>query len=254
MDYLRDQYPRPWPPREPPPERGPSDWRFVTGMALGLLLVAMGFGFGILAAAGANTTHGAPGQVAAATDTPSPVATLAPTATVTSTPASTADATATTTPNGTSAGLISGAYLGGIQDAFTSAYGAPSSPYGVPIFAVPQPDGTAAAVSLYGFVAGTDGQQRIDNLSFALNPNEPWTADANYQAAQTLLPPDALYVQDLQDPAQGTIHLYRSTTLATTLPASAFANSQGGPAWPAGTFSVTCNAPGVQLCTIMTGT
>lgn len=265
MEYLRERYVRPWPPLEPPPERRAGDWRFVAGLALAMLLVAMGFGFGLIAAASARTIIGAPAAVtstgtptasglapAAATTTAAASATLTPTASAS--PATTTTPGATTTASPGPAGLISGAYLGGTQDAFTAAYGQPSTPYSIPVYAVSQPGGANAAATLYGFTAGTDGLQRVDNLTFTMDANSTWTADANYQAAQAMFPPDAVYVQDVQDPTLGVIHIYRSASLGATLPASAFANAQGGPAWPAGTFSVTCNVPGQQLCTVMTGT
>jgi hypothetical protein len=254
MDYLREQYPRPWFPREPPPERGPADWRFVAGLAVGLLLLALGFGFGLIAA-NARPSGGATVGGVGATQT----ASMTPLATASVTTAASATATSATTPGATPtatgpAGVITGAYLGGTQDAFTAAYGDPTMPYNVAVYAVLQTDGTNAAASLYGFVAGTDGLQRVDNLAFALNPNNTWTADANYQAARVLFPPDAVFVEDVQDQTLGTVHIYRSASLAASLPASAFANTQGGPTWPPGTFSVACNAPGVQQCTIVTGT
>jgi len=118
---------------------------------------------------------------------------------------------------------------------------------------VSQPDGTAASASLYGFLAGNDGQQRVNNLTFALNPNNSWTAAANYLAAQVLFPPDAVFVQDVQDPTLGVIHVYRSATLGATLPASAFADTHGGSAWPPGTFSVSCDVPGLEQCSLLTG-
>jgi hypothetical protein len=234
MDYLRDQYPRPWFPREPPPERGPADWRFVAGLAVALLLVALGFGFGLIAAnarppGGAAAAAGAT-QTAAGSVSASPSVTVTATVTVSVTPTLTTTPSVTTTVTG-QPGVVTGAYLGGTQDAFTAAFGDPTMPYNVPVYAVQQTDGTNAAASLYGFVAG-----------------------ANYQAARVLFPPDAVYVEDVQDSTLGTVHIYRSASLAASLPASAFANTQGGPAWPAGTFSVSCNAPGVQQCTIVTGT
>jgi len=252
MDYLRDSYPQPWSPYDPPPRgQGPLDWRFVAGLAVGLLLVALGFGFGVIAAAA--RTAGASGAAVAATATPMPTmtATIAVTTTATTTVSTTPGATTTAAPG--ASGLISGAYLGGTQAAFTTAYGTPTTPYNTPVYAVPQPDGTAASASLYGFLAGNDGQQRVNNLTFALNPNNNWTAVANYLAAQALFPPDAVFVKDIQDPTLGVIHVYRSTSLGATLPASAFADTHGGSAWPPGTFSVSCDVPGLEQCSLLTG-
>ena len=253
MDYLRDSYPRPWSPYDPPPRgQGPLDWRFVAGLAVGLLLVALGFGFGVIAAAARNVgASGAPVAAATATTVPTMTATVAVTATVTTTVATTPGATTTSVPG--ASGLISGAYLGGTQAAFTATYGTPTTPYNTPVYAVPQPDGTAASASLYGFVAGNDGLQRVNNLTFALNPNSTWTAAANYLAAQTLFPPDALFVKDVQDPTLGVIHVYRSASLGATLPASAFADTHGGPVWQPGTLSVSCDVPGLEQCSLLTG-
>lgn len=182
---------------------------------------------------------------------PPPTSQLAPsvrTATATPKPAPTA------TPSGPH--IVEAAIIGGTLDDFKARYGTPTYKSTVPWFYYSTPDGLSVGLCFCTTDTGTDGKARLE--LFGIHPESlvtpTWTEAQGMSAAKALMPPDAVYVRDINDPEVGTIHVYQSADLAATFPAADFYDSNGGGALPPGTFSVACAMPGNPGCSIGTGT
>jgi hypothetical protein len=188
---------------------------------------------------GANSRTSDQQQATVPTDTPAPTDTTEP----------------TMTPAPTGPHIVTGALLGGTQDAFTAAFGPAftSSPM-PPHYQLTLPDGTVAYTCFCNTMAGLDGQQRVDIMSVGPAQGVTWSQATDTEAVAVFLPSDATYVRTIQDPQLGPILVYVSQDLAQTFPESAFYDSNGGPANPLGTLSVLCQQPGISDCSIATGT
>ena len=158
----------------------------------------------------------------------------------------------TATPTGPQS--ITGVTLGGIQDAFTAAFGDPVMTGSIPHYQFTLADGTQAGICFCGTSTGLDGQQHLEFMKVGPGPNVTWTLATKNTVVKRFMPPDAVYVRTIQDPDVGPILVYTSADLAKTFPASEFTDSAGGPNPPAGTFSVTCQQPGIADCSVTTGT
>ena len=154
----------------------------------------------------------------------------------------------TATPKGPHA--ISGPYLGGTADAFVAAFGQPTDSYGKPYYPFTTSGGLSGGVCFCDAVAGTDGQQRLDILSISV-PGIDYSQAPGILAR--FLPPDGHSVTTISDPNLGPIRVYQSADLALSFPAAAFTDSNGGGRVPPGTFSVACEQPSQQDCTMVTG-
>ena len=162
--------------------------------------------------------------------------------------------TQATTATPTGPHIITEATLGGTQDAFTAKYGAPVTSGPTVDYGFTLADGTGAGVCICGTAAGLDGRQHVEYMKVGPVIGVTWTHATKTAEAKQFMPLDAIYVRTIQDPDVGPILVYTSADLAKTFPASEFTDSAGGPNPPAGTFSVTCQQPGIAFCTIETGT
>lgn len=252
--------------QQPPP---PKPWYRtgwgVAGIAIGsslLLMCACCSGLFVLAARIPTVTVGASSPTASAS---TPIAFVSPTALGTpsrpGSPTATVRATATAHPTVTatpSPQRISGATVGGTQSAFTARYGIPTSSlvsdtsYQATITTSDGP--IPVEINVMSLVRGTDGQQRIDQLYLEDPTATTWNEYSGESVVPAFLPPDARHIRDDQDPNLGTLQVYQSAQLAATFPASAFINTgQGGGIEPPGTFTVNCDPPGADTCTISLG-
>lgn len=160
--------------------------------------------------------------------------------------------TPTPTPTPKGPHQLTGAVIGGTEQAFTDEYGQPNIVYGITTFSTTAPDGASAVIRLYDFLTGTDGQKRVDLMGIAPAAGGSLSQDEVNALVKQIMPPDSKYVRDVNDPNVGVIHVYQSADLALSMPPAAFGDSNGGPPWPRGTFSVSCDDPS-HACTIGTG-
>lgn len=218
----------PIPPRPPTPARQSRVGWIIVGAFLGVVLLCC-IGALVLRNVIGTINTGPPLQ-------PSPTATAPFSSTLVLTPH-----------------ILTGPTLGGTQDAFTATFGAPVMTGSIPHYRFTL-NGTPGGVCFCGTAAGLDGQQHLEFLKVGPGPGVTWTLGTKTEVVAQFLPLDAVYVRTIQDPTVGPILVYLSPDLAQTFPAAQFTDSGGGPAPPAGTFSVICQQPGVADCTIETGT
>lgn len=236
------------PPRAPsPPPHRPDDFQrtlrtVVLPIALAAILLTVCANLWVAASAGrlaraAATPTYKPIRISGVTPLASPTATVAPT----STPPP--------------CKLICDSVLGGTQDAFTSDFGDPELRGKVPWYTYDDGSGTSIEICVCDLEPGTDHHQRVTLLSFyptgdtTLSPS-----DALDLATSFFAPDDAHHVRDFTDPDVGKIHVYRSTRLARTFPASDFTNVNTNALVTPGTFSIGCDDPAGPGCTIYLGT
>lgn len=149
------------------------------------------------------------------------------------------------------------AVLGGTEASFNATFGADTN--------------TAGRARNYTF--SVDGQQGTalvmldDNDSYVrfitLKPVDAgtiWDSTTGQDAVRLFMPIDARHIKDIQDPTIGTEHVYTSSALAKTFPASSFTDVNSGNLVAAGTFYFNCdngqnqdNATHVGACTIGLG-
>jgi hypothetical protein len=148
---------------------------------------------------------------------------------------------------------VAGARLGGTEEAFAKAFGAPTvwqgfhyyyttlKPLGIPItIVIPASSPT-----------GMDGHRRVGTLTVGLSPLGAWSATLAAQLYTPYLPPDAQHVLDFSDPHVGLTHVYRSADLAVTFPAADFRDGNGN-TLPPGTLAVSCDDPAQPYTCTMT--
>lgn len=238
------------PPSQSPrsPTRWPPPLSSIEGAALYVLGPILTVFTVVLIIAGAISGRGTLGVL------------FGPTPTITPWPTTTAAPAATITPEGTplptdTPTSSAPAVLGATEGAFTAQYGSPELRGPVPWYSITAPDGTQLALCVCDLTAGIDGQDRVDILSFGPASSTNLSPDQAAAVAKSLSPADAVYVDDIQDPDVGTLHVYRSAALATAFPASDFENTgPSGGLVPPGTFIIACEIPGPPGCNLRLGT
>jgi hypothetical protein len=164
------------------------------------------------------------------------VCTACSAATATPQPAAT-PTIATSTPVGPA--KVNGPFLGGTENNFQAAFGAPtlsasqSRQYQTTIA-----DTHVVIIALLG--AGMDGD-RVRFLRIApADQGVTWNAATGEAMAKRFMPPDSTYQKDKQTQAVGTEHVYLSQLLAASFPPSVFVDLDTDAALTPGTFDYYC--------------
>jgi hypothetical protein len=149
---------------------------------------------------------------------------------VTPTPTATFTPTATPTPAGPR--ILTGATLGGLQDAFQAKYGAPEGTGTAKLyhFTIGGKDGVVDATTFSTSVS-SDGKLHVVSLRIG-PPAATWTAAEAQPICSAFLPPDAKYRKTQTVSGYGKERVYTSASLALSFNKGEFNGA------PAGTFSM----------------
>jgi hypothetical protein len=155
-------------------------------------------------------------------------------------PTATTQPTRTNTPSGPA--KVNGPYLGGTENNFQAAFGAPTlnasqsrkyqkyqttiADTHVVVIATPEP--------------GTDGDRILFLRIAPADQGASWNAATGETMVKRFLPPDSTYQKDKQNQAVGTEHVYLSQLLAASFPASYFAEIETDVGLTPGTFDYYC--------------
>lgn len=241
-------------------------WAAMVGV---VLMVVLAVGGAAALAQGAGTTNpsisspyvsstsgASSNYIAEDTDTPGVSPTYTPGMLPTDTPVPPTDTPVLPTPTPSGPRIVDAGILGGTLDDFTAAYGqrVSVSGSGQSVFHYTTNSGVALTICLCHTLTGTDGKERADTVGVGLLDGSNWSSlDQRTAVVKTLMPPDAVYVRDIDDPMLGVLHLYQSQDLAATFPANDFYDSGGGGSLPPGTFTVSCDQPNQNGCELLIG-
>jgi hypothetical protein len=153
--------------------------------------------------------------------------------------------THTATPTGPH--LLTDAVLGGPVGAFDAAYGQPDFTSGengaTRVYNVRTIAGHRVFLSL-GVAPGTDGTRRVGFINIAPTPLGTTMSPAvGAEVLAAFLPTDAHFEHTLVVPDTFTERVYHSASLALSLPASRFVDTQTQQLVTPGTFSTACGGP-----------
>src|SRR5262249_39093079 len=99
---------------------------------------------------------------------------------------------------------------------------------------------------------GTDGS-RVIVVNIIPNRGATISGVSGATASKSFMPKDAKHVNDVNVPALGVEHVYKSATLAASFPASSFTDSNANTLVAGGTFNYMCASALDGRCTIALG-
>jgi hypothetical protein len=114
--------------------------------------------------------------------------------------------------------LLTGATLGGLQDAFAAKYGQPTGNGTAKSYSFTLNDLPGVATATPAGDASSDGKQHVASLRIGPASGGNWNVSAAQTVCTSFLPPDAIFVKTQNVDGFGPERVYQSAALALTFP------------------------------------